>query len=914
MATNKKIKFDIEGFNQANKEVKELTDRLGQLHTEFSKAEQGSEEFRKIQKEIAKTSTQLDVARSKVESFNRTKLDKVKGIVSGVRDGFGKLTETVTGTSDSVGLLEQGFAQMGIQNNFLTRSIELLGGKGTKALMSLRMAFLAIPILALLTGIASLVAYFTKTQEGSDRLSHKMSYLSGIFTGLVNVMSRMGKEFADFIEKVLNDPMVLLDAIIEQVKTRAGGLFKIFTSLAKWDMKGVADGFGMLSLGVENATEKMKALGQELNQAGEDAQKINKMEKEFEKLSHSIELSNAKLERQKQYYEDIYKDSTRNEKEREAAFKKANAAEDGLFANRIKLASAEYKLIKGRNALSDSSRKDIQAERMALDKISAIRAEMQRDEIADGKEISAFRREQLKILISTQKEAIEELISANEELISSDEKTYQEKRTLIQENYKAQKELVALQLQEIDNSDKSLANQKLIAKLKSQASKVEEGEKKRLKALDDEYNKKQETAATKLEELQRQRQKLAADSIRLDETTLDAFIQTSDRKIAATIGYYNTELEAEKQKYEKAKQNKQLSDKELLALEQEYLLKKEQLEKASADAVIALEDGIREKRKEVRDSDLAAMEKTKELYKNAYSEIATTVSNISNNVTRAAVSMLDARLTELDDFLSEANNRLSEIDAEANTVQSNINGLENSLLKARGDERERIIRQLEQERKKETELAMQRKQEDARIKKAEQEKIRLEEEKDRALQKQTQTQQKLAAIQAGMVAVESTLAGIEAAKAISKAAAQGKVGWDNIAILLAMTAATVGSLATIKSATKGFAEGGYTGDGGKYQEAGIVHKGEYVIPQWMVKQNKSLISSLEAQRTRGYAEGGSVAAAMADSVNPNAELVARLDAMNAMLNANLNKPIYTVATEVAEVNARVTSIKETALK
>ena len=27
----------------------------------------------------------------------------------------------------------------------------------------------------------------------------------------------------------------------------------------------------------------------------------------------------------------------------------------------------------------------------------------------------------------------------------------------------------------------------------------------------------------------------------------------------------------------------------------------------------------------------------------------------------------------------------------------------------------------------------------------------------------------------------------------------------------------------------GFAEGGYTGDGGKYQEAGVVHKGEFVI-------------------------------------------------------------------------------------
>jgi len=53
-------------------------------------------------------------------------------------------------------------------------------------------------------------------------------------------------------------------------------------------------------------------------------------------------------------------------------------------------------------------------------------------------------------------------------------------------------------------------------------------------------------------------------------------------------------------------------------------------------------------------------------------------------------------------------------------------------------------------------------------------------------------------------------------------------------------------------------DGGYTGDGGKYEPKGVVHGGEYVIPQWMVKQNKPLVSALEVSRKRGYAEGGSV--------------------------------------------------------
>lgn len=57
---------------------------------------------------------------------------------------------------------------------------------------------------------------------------------------------------------------------------------------------------------------------------------------------------------------------------------------------------------------------------------------------------------------------------------------------------------------------------------------------------------------------------------------------------------------------------------------------------------------------------------------------------------------------------------------------------------------------------------------------------------------------------------------------------------------------------------KHFAAGGYTGSGTTYEPAGIVHKGEYVIPAWMVRRYPELIAILEAKRLRGYASGGSV--------------------------------------------------------
>lgn len=53
-----------------------------------------------------------------------------------------------------------------------------------------------------------------------------------------------------------------------------------------------------------------------------------------------------------------------------------------------------------------------------------------------------------------------------------------------------------------------------------------------------------------------------------------------------------------------------------------------------------------------------------------------------------------------------------------------------------------------------------------------------------------------------------------------------------------------------------FAEGGYTGDGGKYDPAGVVHKGEYVFDAASTRR----IGVGALNRMRGYAEGGYVGA------------------------------------------------------
>ncbi|MBU1829919.1 MAG: hypothetical protein KJ731_15820, partial [Alphaproteobacteria bacterium] len=58
----------------------------------------------------------------------------------------------------------------------------------------------------------------------------------------------------------------------------------------------------------------------------------------------------------------------------------------------------------------------------------------------------------------------------------------------------------------------------------------------------------------------------------------------------------------------------------------------------------------------------------------------------------------------------------------------------------------------------------------------------------------------------------------------------------------------------------GYASGGYTGDGGKYDPAGVVHRGEYVFNQKAVKAagGPSALEGLHRKLNSGYATGGYV--------------------------------------------------------
>ncbi|HJF29096.1 MAG TPA: hypothetical protein K8V79_12850 [Acinetobacter lwoffii] len=105
-------------------------------------------------------------------------------------------------------------------------------------------------------------------------------------------------------------------------------------------------------------------------------------------------------------------------------------------------------------------------------------------------------------------------------------------------------------------------------------------------------------------------------------------------------------------------------------------------------------------------------------------------------------------------------------------------------------------------------------------------------------------------------------AGINVWKSASDAYANEPGTWYQKAAAAAIATMKSGTFVTmIQAATpKGFADGGYTGHGGKYDPAGIVHKGEGVLTQEEVKAlgGPQGFEDLRKSIRRGYATGGLV--------------------------------------------------------
>jgi len=130
--------------------------------------------------------------------------------------------------------------------------------------------------------------------------------------------------------------------------------------------------------------------------------------------------------------------------------------------------------------------------------------------------------------------------------------------------------------------------------------------------------------------------------------------------------------------------------------------------------------------------------------------------------------------------------------------------------------------------------------------------LQLEEERLEKLNKQ----------RASYVRVQQALALAEvafnSAVAIAKSAKDGGGFLSAVTIastLIALASGFLQAKALAQSSVGGFASGGYTGDGDKYEPAGVVHKGEFVFTKEKTQKYRSLFEDIHKGRDPYLAKG-----------------------------------------------------------
>lgn len=109
--------------------------------------------------------------------------------------------------------------------------------------------------------------------------------------------------------------------------------------------------------------------------------------------------------------------------------------------------------------------------------------------------------------------------------------------------------------------------------------------------------------------------------------------------------------------------------------------------------------------------------------------------------------------------------------------------------------------------------------------------------------------------------------------------------------MLMLNAIKSGASALGISSWFGFADGGYTGDGGKHDVAGVVHRGEWVVPQSVVNKPGMLSFLNQLTYGKGYAEGGLVGGSVA---KPSEDSYSQPSAGQGNLHFSLTIPLQVI--------------------
>lgn len=252
----------------------------------------------------------------------------------------------------------------------------------TKATNIFKVALISTGIGAFLVAAGALVAFFTKTKEGSEKLAQGLSFLGGLFRGFVDVFAKAGKTLFE----VISEPKKAFESLIEYGKSVVVPYFKGLGNILKGvftlDFDSIEKGVDQLKGSATNAVAPFKKGAEFLKEAGTNAARVAqesaKITAENQKIADSERKIKAELAGSKEQIEALFmaaKDQTKSTQERVALIKQAGEIEQKYTTQLIALAQQKYDLKVRENKLADAGVEALEQEAALLTELNNLKGQ-----------------------------------------------------------------------------------------------------------------------------------------------------------------------------------------------------------------------------------------------------------------------------------------------------------------------------------------------------------------------------------------------------------------------------------------------------------------------------------------------------------------------------------------------------------
>lgn len=332
--------------------------------------------------------------------------------------------------------------------------------KTSTAMKILRAALISTGIGALVVALGSLVAYFTSTQEGINKVRAATTLLKTAMSAFLGVLQDVGGWLVSAFENPKKAMKDVADFVKDNLINRFKALGVIIEAISNRDFKKLADGVVQLGTGIADVTGKSeKFFGGILDKS----KRINELHERIERAEVDLIKRQAELNREYKIQSELAADISAPEEERRKAAEEAIRITNEQLSLEKNLIDMRIERMKLEKSMTDTTIEDekelaeLEAERINFEaKASEARLSARRRLNSIDKQIAAKAEEEHKKRIKEAEElakaeidlAIQRARFAQErsnEVVNEERNAFEDRIDNLEYYYKKQEEIINLE-------------------------------------------------------------------------------------------------------------------------------------------------------------------------------------------------------------------------------------------------------------------------------------------------------------------------------------------------------------------------------------------------------------------------------------------------------------------------------------